>query len=99
LCAIFTAWSIHGLVAHSLEVGVDLDDGDDQPEVRGEGLLEREKFHAGGVNGEVRLVDLFLDLIDFRDLRGVAGGQGLGGRRDRVLHVSSHGQELFFELS
>ncbi len=74
---------VDGLVADALEVGVHLDDRAHQPEVGGDGILEREKLDA-------QVVDFELELVD----RRVAGrhldrqiGLALQQRRHRVAHA------------
>ena len=56
------------LIADALEIGVDLDDRPDVPEVRGDRMLEREQLEA-------QVVDLELELVDRRVARRAPDGQ------------------------
>ena len=44
-------------VAHALQVGVDLERGDDQTQIRGHGLLQGEQVHGELVNFDLDPVD------------------------------------------
>ena len=83
-----------GLVADALQVGDDLDDGDDEPQVAGRGLAPRQ--HARAL-----LVDLDLEgvhvVVGLRDLGGevrVALEQGRQAVRHLALDEPAHGQHL-----
>lgn len=87
-----------GGVAYALEVGVDLDDGEDEAEVNGHGLL-----HGEDVEG--RLVDLAFEAVDgeFRTADEVADGEvadaiGLNGPLDGLFGEAGHDQEFFLEV-
>ena len=88
---------IDGLVADALEVRVNPDDGEDEPQVDGHGLLHREEVQG-------QLIDLPLQAIDggfgakdeLADAK-VASPVGLDRTLNRLLRHPGHDQELFFE--
>ena len=89
---------VDGLVADALEVGVDADDGEDEAQVDGHGLLHGEKI-------EGHLVDLALEAIDgglgaedeLADAE-VARAVGLDGALDGLLGHAGHDEQLLFEV-
>ena len=84
---------VDGLVADALEVGVDADDGEDEAQVDGHGLLHGEEV-------EGHLVDLALEAVDgglgaedeFADAE-VAGAVGLDGALDGLLGHAGHDEQ------
>ena len=89
---------VDGLVSDTLEVGVDADDGEDEAQVDGHGLLHGEEV-------ESHLVDLAFEAIDgglgaedeFADGE-VAGAVGLDGTLDGLLDHTCHDEEFFLEV-
>ena len=90
---------VHREVAHALQVGIDLQRGDDQAQVGRHGLLQGEQ-----VDGE--LVDLDLDRVDARFVaKYFFGGAAvllnhgadaaLDGRFDQRAHLQQLGLQLF----
>ena len=87
-----------GGVAYSLQVGVDLDDGENEAEIDGHGLLHGEQVEGG-------LVDISFEAIDghFAAADEIADGEvantiGLDGALDGLFGEAGHDQKLFFEI-
>ncbi len=87
-----------GGVAHALEIGVDLDDAENEAQVDGHGLLHGEQVERG-------LVDVALHAIDgdFAAADQVADGEvanavGLNGALDRLLGEPGHDQEILLQI-
>ncbi len=89
---------VHGLVAHTLQVGVDLHHGHDEPQVNGHGLLHGQQV-------ESEFVDLALDLVDVGftgqhhlAVLGIAGAIGLSGAVDGLFCEAAHAQQFVPEF-
>ena len=76
---------VDGQVADALEIGVDLDRGDDGPQVGGHRLVQREQLEAAVVDLDVQLVERLVAVQHALDELAVAVDQ----RLDRQAHCSS----------
>jgi hypothetical protein len=92
------AGDAHGLVADALEVTVDLDDGQDEAQVDGHGLLLGQEFIGhlvqfalGGVDGRLVLFDILAQALVTLKVRVYRGLDGL-------LRQGSHGKDLVLEF-
>ena len=85
---------VHREVAHPLELADHPQRRHDDPQVAGDGLLERQQGEAVVLDPLGRLVDLGVGADDLLGLLGVAGQQRLGGQPHRLLDVAAHGGEV-----
>ena len=85
------------LVADALEVAVDFDDGEDEAEVDGHGLLLGEEVVGHLVDVALGGVDGGLDLPYVGAEAHVAGEVGFEGELERLLGEGGHGEELVLE--
>ncbi len=89
---------VDGLVAYALEVGVDADDGEDEAEVDGHGLLHGEEVEGHLVDLALEAVDGGLGVEDELADAEVAGAVGLDGALDGLFGHAGHDEEVLFEL-
>ena len=89
---------IHRLVADTLEIGIDLDHGQNEAQIDGHWLLHREQVQR-------HLVDLALQPVDRQFAmhhqvadRSVARAIGFNRALDRLLGHAGHHKELFLQL-
>ena len=89
---------VDGLISDALKIGIDADDGEDEPEVDGHGLLHGEEV-------ESHLVDLALEAVDGRlgaqdELADgeVTGPVGLDGALDGLFGHAGHDEQFFLEV-
>ena len=90
---------IDRLVAHALEIGIDLDRRHDPAQVGGQRGLAGQDLHAGLVDQDVVAIDLLLDIIDRLEPRRLPQDQRLGGLLDRLLDQASHRQNQLLQFS
>jgi hypothetical protein len=84
---------VHRQVAHSLEVGVDLDRRHDLPQVGGHRLVQRQQAEAAVVDLDVQLVDRLVAAQHQVDERRVARDEPLDRRAHPLLRQAAHLQE------
>ena len=94
----YTLRDVHGLIANALEVGIDLDDGQNKAQIDGHRLFHREQVQR-------RLVDLPLQPVDRQFTvhhqvadRSVARTIGFNRALDRLLGHAGHHEQLFFQF-
>ena len=85
---------MHREVAHPLELGDHPQGADDDAEVAGDGLLEREQLEAGVLDLLLGPVDVGVRADHLLGDGGVAGQQRLGGEPDRGLDVAADPGEV-----
>ena len=88
---------VGGLVSDALEVSVDLDDGEDEAEVDGHGLLFGEEVVGHLVDAGLCGVDGGFDFDDVIAEAHVARDVSFDGEAERLLGEGSHGKEFVFE--
>ena len=88
---------VGGLVSDALEVAVDLDDGEDEAEIDGHGLLLGEEVVGHLVDVALGGVDGFLDLADVGGEAEIAVQVGFDGELQRLLGECGHGEQAVFE--
>jgi hypothetical protein len=74
-----------GRVAHALQIGVDLDDAEDEAQVDGHGLLHGQQVERGLVDVALQAVDGDLAAADQVADGQVAHAVGLNGALDGLL--------------
>ena len=89
---------VDGLIANALEVGVDADDGEDEAEVNGHGLLHGEEIEGHLVDLALEAVDGGLGAEDELADGEVAGAIGLDRTLDGLLGHASHDEQFFLEV-
>ena len=87
-----------GGVAHALEVGVDLDDAEDEAQVDGHGLLHGEQVEGGLVDVALQAVDGDLAAADEVADGEVAHAVGLNGALNGLLGEAGHDQEVLLQI-
>ncbi len=88
----------HGLIADAFEVAIDLDDGEDEAEVNGHGLLFGEEFVGHLVELTLGGVDCGLILLDVLAEGEIALEISFDRGLDGLLREGSHGKEFVLEL-
>ena len=88
---------VGGLVADALEVAIDLDDGEDEAEIDGHGLLFGEQIVGHLVDVALGGVDGCFDLLDVVAEAHVAGEVGIDGEAERLLRECGHGEQFVFQ--
>lgn len=78
------------MVADPLNRSIDLQGCDDETEVRGYGLLQREKIHHGIIDLHFELIDLRVARDDLLGQVGTALEQGRDCIRNRLLGKTPH---------
>ncbi len=85
------------LVADAFEITVDLDDGEDEAEIDGHGLLFGEEVVGHLVDGGFGCVDGVLDLEDVLAEAEVGGDVGFEREAQSLLREGCHSEEFVFE--
>ena len=88
---------VHREIAHTLEVGVDLDGRDDLPQVGRHRLVERQQREAAVVDVDVELVQRLVAPHDPIDDHGVAAHEALHGGADALLRKAAHLEQARLE--
>ena len=89
---------VDGQVANAFEVAVDLEDGDDETEVGGDGLIEGEDLEAVFFDLDFHLVELDIVVNDAAGELLVAAFEGAGGVADGLLGQGAEGEDFLLEL-
>ena len=89
---------VDGLVAYALEIGVDANDGEDEAQVDGHGLLHREEVEGHLVDLALKTVDGWFGAEDKLADGEVAGPVCLDGALDGLFCHTGHDEELLFEV-
>ena len=87
-----------GGVAHALQIGVDLDDAEDEAQIDGHGLLHGEQVERGLVDVALHAVDGDLAAADQVADGKVANPVGLDGALDGLLGQPGHHQEILLQV-
>ena len=86
------------LVAHALQVGIDLEHRQDEAQIDRHGLLHGEQVERQFVDFALGLVDGALAGQHHLAELAVAGAIRLGGAIDGLLGQAAHAQELLFQF-
>ncbi len=89
---------VDGEIADALEVGVDLDGGDDGAKIDRHRLIEGQQCEAAAVDLDMELVDRRVAGEHVLHDRGVARDQPLDGGPHAVLGEAAHFQQPPFEM-
>jgi hypothetical protein len=81
------------LIAHALEIGIDLDDTQDQPEITREWSLAREQSQAEIIDLNMRLVDQFLVFENLHENRRISLQNGAYRSLNCDFDMSAHLQD------
>ena len=87
-----------GGVAHALQIGIDLDDAEDEAQIDGHGLLHGEQVERGLIDVALHAVDGDLAAADQVADRQVADPVGLNGALDGLLGEAGHDQKILFQI-
>ena len=87
-----------GGVAHALQIGVDLDDAENEAQIDGHGLLHGEQVERGLVDVALHAVDGDLAAADQVADRQVVDPVGLDGALNGLLGEAGHDQEIFLQI-
>ena len=87
-----------GGVAHALQVGVDLDDAEDEAQVDGHGLLHGEQVEGGLIDLALQAVDGELAAADEVADGEVANPVGLNGALNGLLGKARHDQQVLLQV-
>ena len=85
-------------VAHSLQIGVDLDDAQNESEIDGHRLLHGEQVERGLVDVALHAVDGDLAAADQVADGEVANPVCLNGALNRLLGEPGHDQEILLQV-
>jgi hypothetical protein len=88
---------VDGLIADALEVVVDARDSEDEAEVGGHELMEREDLNDAVVDFELKLVDLIFFVEDALGELFVGIENAVNGLMDGALGERAHPEESFFD--
>ena len=88
---------VDGLIADALEVVVDAGDGEDEAEVGGHQLMQREELEDAVVDFELELVDLAFFVEDALGELFVGVENAVNGLVDGPLGERAHPEEAFFD--
>ena len=88
---------VDGLIADALEIVVDARNGEDEAEVGGHQLMEREKLDDAVVDFELKFVDLVFFVEDALGELFVGVEDGVDGLVDGALGERAHPEEAFFD--
>jgi hypothetical protein len=88
---------VHGLIADALEVVVDARDGEDEAEVGGHQLMEREELDDAVVDFELKLVDLIFFVENALGELFVGVENAVDGLVDGALGERAHPEKAFFD--
>ena len=88
---------VHGQVAHPLEVGVDLDGGDDHAQVGGHRLVQGQQLETAVVQLDVQVVDGLIAGQYGLERRTVAVHQAAQRFAHPFLGQAAHGQQALLE--
>jgi hypothetical protein len=88
-----TLSDVYGLISDSLEVGVDLGDGEDEAQIDSHGLLHGEKVEGELIDFAFDLIDLGFALEHHLATREIALNVGLAGAVDRLLGEATHAEQ------
>ena len=88
---------VDGEVADPLEVGVDLDRGDDRPQVRRHRLVEGQEFEAAVIDLDVETVDRFVTDEQPVDRVQVAAREAPHRLDHPLLGESAHREQAFLQ--
>ncbi len=89
---------VDGLIADAFEVVVDAGHGEDESQIGGHKLMEREQLHDAVVDFNLKLVD---GVFFFEDALGegfIGIEHGVNGLVDGTLCEASHPEQALFEL-
>ncbi len=89
---------VGGEVADALQLAVDLDDGDEEAQIAGDRLVERQQLEALLFDLDLLLVDLEVADDDLARLVAIALLDGLERDAQVVLHEGSKREDLALEL-
>jgi len=84
-------------IADALDVGVDLQNGDDDAQVGGERLSQREELEAAVVDFDVQLVDRLVAADHIGDELGVACRQACDGLSEPLFGEPAHVEQSTHE--
>ncbi len=85
---------VDGEIADALEVGVDLDGGDNRPQVGGHRLMQRQQLEAAVVDLDVQVVDrLVADEHVRRPARGHARSEAGDGLAHALFRQPAHREQ------
>ena len=96
--AAYSLGDIDGEVTDALEVGIDLDGGDDRAQVDRHRLVQRQELEAAAVDLDVQLVDRRVAGQHAVDDGRVALDESADGRADAVLGEAAHFEQPCLEL-
>ncbi len=88
---------VDGLIADALEVVVDARDGEDEAEVGGHQLMEREELDDAVVDFELELVDLVFFVEHALGELFVGVENAVDGLVDGALGERAHPEQAFFD--
>ena len=89
---------VDGLVADALEIVVDARDGEDEAEIDGHQLMEREELDDAVVDFELELVDGVFFVEDALGELFVGVEDGVDGLVDGALGEAAHPEQAFFDF-
>jgi len=90
---------VHRVIAYALQVGRDLERGDQGSEVAGHGLLERQEAEALFLQLHFHHVDDPVAVDDPLGAGRVAFEQGLDGQAERSFRFARHGEQADLHLA
>jgi hypothetical protein len=85
-------------VRYALQVGVDLEHGDDEAKVDGHGLLHGEQVKRQFIDAALECVDIFFAREDLLAQGGVSTKIGAGGHFHCAFGHSTHLEQLLFKF-
>ena len=89
---------VDGLIADALEIVVDAGNGEDEAEVDGHQLMEREELHDAVVDFDLQLVDGVFFIENALGELFVGVENGVHGLMDGALGEAAHPEQALFQF-